>query len=71
MRAWLPAGAPFPELGWKGLAYGTACGHGVGGLLLLAVFCYGRSGLKLRTDLLRPRGNVIRLLLRIGLPGSG
>ena len=61
---------PFPELGWKGLAYGTACGHGVGGLLLLAVFCYGRSGLKLRTDLLRPRGNVIRLLLRIGLPGG-
>ncbi|MEC8390521.1 MAG: MATE family efflux transporter, partial [Planctomycetota bacterium] len=61
---------PFPELGWKGLAYGTACGHGVGGLLLLAVFCYGRSGLKLRTDLLRPRRNVIRLLLRIGLPGG-
>jgi putative MATE family efflux protein len=61
---------PFPEWGWKGLAVGTACGHGLGGALLLLVFLYGRSGLKLRRQMLRPRGDVIRLLLRIGLPGG-
>ena len=61
---------PFPELGWKGLAIGTACGHGLGGALLLLVFLYGRSGLKMRRSLLRPRVEVIRLLLRIGLPGG-
>lgn len=59
-----------PELGWEGLAIGTAAGHLVGGLIMLGFFLRGRAGLKLRMADLRPRIDLIRRLLRIGLPGG-
>jgi len=59
-----------PELGWDGLAIGAACGHGFGGLIVLILLLKGRAGLKLRPHLLKPHANLIRRLLRIGLPGG-
>jgi putative MATE family efflux protein len=59
-----------PKLGWEGLAIGTACGHLVGGSLLLALLVRGRAGLRIRKHLMRPDLSLIRRLLRIGLPGG-
>ena len=61
---------PFPELGWDGLAIGTACGHGLGGVIILGVLCRGRAGLRLRAKWLRPDGALQRRLFRIGVPGG-
>lgn len=61
---------PFPNLGWQGLAIGAACGHGIGGLLLLLLLLRGRAGLVIRPVLLRPDTQLIRRLLRVGLPGG-
>lgn len=61
---------PLPELGWKGIAIGTAAAYFTGGLLLLAVLLRGRAGLRLRLQEMRPDVPVIRRLLRIGLPGG-
>lgn len=61
---------PFPQLGWDGLAIGTATAHGLGGLLAAAVVLRGRSGLVFRSPLLRPDAGILRLLMRIGLPGG-
>lgn len=61
---------PFPEIGWKGLAIGTAIGHSLGGLIMLFVFVRGRAGLRLKRKLLTPNISIIRSLLRVGLPGG-
>ena len=61
---------PLPALGWKGIAIGTATGYAVGGLIVLRLLLRGRSGLTVRRDLLRPDVDLIRRLLRIGLPGG-
>lgn len=61
---------PLPKLGWEGLAIGTACGHGVGALLLLVMLIRGRSGLRLDRRRLRADPATIRRLLRVGLPGG-
>lgn len=61
---------PFPQLGWQGLAIGTACGHAVGGLILLVLLIKGRSGLRLGWKDLRIDPQLMRRLLRIGLPGG-
>jgi len=61
---------PLPNLGWKGIAIGTAAAHLAGGLMLLAVLLRGRAGLRLRIQDLRPDVPIIRRLLRIGLPGG-
>lgn len=61
---------PLPQLGWQGLAIGTAAGYLVGGLLVLTLLIVGRSGLWIRPHLLRPDGDLIRRLLRIGVPGG-
>lgn len=61
---------PFPELGWQGLAIGTAVGHAVGGMIILSVLCRGRFGLRLRLRWLRPHRAIIFRLLRIGIPGG-
>lgn len=59
-----------PKLGWQGLAIGTACGHGVGGLILLIMLFRGRAGLQLRLPLMKPDGELIGRLLRVGIPGG-
>lgn len=61
---------PFPVLGWKGIALGTASGYAVGGIIVLRLLLRGRSGLGVRRELLRPDADLIRRLLRIGLPGG-
>jgi len=61
---------PFPRLGWDGLAIGTVCGHGVGGLMILGLLLNGRAGLLLQGKLLRPRRSIMIRLLRIGVPGG-
>ncbi|MEK6238776.1 MAG: MATE family efflux transporter [Planctomycetales bacterium] len=61
---------PFPRLGWDGVPLGTACGHLVGGLMVLAFLLKGRSGLRLRWKFLKPDPVMIRRVLRIGIPGG-
>ena len=59
-----------PRLGWEGIAIGTACGHGLGGLIVLGLLIRGRVGLTLRLTRMRPDTELIRRLLRVGLPGG-
>jgi putative MATE family efflux protein len=60
----------FPKLGWEGLAVGTACGHGLAGLLILLVLVHGRRGAKLKWADMRPDRPMIRRLLYVGVPGG-
>ncbi|MEE2641717.1 MAG: MATE family efflux transporter [Planctomycetota bacterium] len=59
-----------PQLGFDGIAMGTAIGHGTGGLILLAVMIRGRAGIRLKGGWLIPRWNLVKKLLRVGLPGG-
>lgn len=59
-----------PKLGWEGLAIGTACGHGLGGLLVLGLLIRGRAGMRLELAGMRPDRELIRRLWRIGMPGG-
>lgn len=61
---------PLPQLGWDGIALGTAVGHVAGAALLVAWLLRGRAGLRLRLAELRPDGSLMRRLLRIGVPGG-
>jgi putative MATE family efflux protein len=61
---------PFPNLGWDGLAIGTATGHSLGGLIILGMLLRGRSGMKLTLGWPRPDRAMIRRILRIGFPGG-
>lgn len=61
---------PAPRLGWDGLAIGTASAHLVGGLLMAVMLVRGYRGLKLRCRFLKPNRDMIRRLLRIGVPGG-
>ena len=61
---------PFPELGFPGIAIGTALSHTLGGLAVLAVLARGRFGLKLHARLFRPRFDLIRRLLRVSVPAG-
>lgn len=61
---------PFPNLGWDGLAIGTATSHIVGGVIIIACLVVGRAGLKFQWRGLRPNMAMIRRLLRIGIPGG-
>lgn len=62
---------PFPALGFRGIALGTATGQGLGGLVTLAVLARGRAGLTLEWRGLRPIGSEIRRILRISVPAAG
>lgn len=61
---------PLPELGWDGVAIGTACGHVVGGIVPLLRLIGGRSGLRLRWSGLRFDKTLTTRLLRVGIPGG-
>ena len=61
---------PFPDWGWYGLAFGTACGHGIGGLIILALLLKGRAGLRLSRQVFTPDPLLIRRLTRVGWPGG-
>jgi putative MATE family efflux protein len=61
---------PLPELGWQGIAIGTAIGHCCGAAILLALLAGGRAGFHLRLSSMRPDLDLIRRILRIGVPGG-
>jgi putative MATE family efflux protein len=62
---------PLPALGFPGIALGTACGEGVGGLLVLAVLARGCSGLRVEPRGLVPDRDEFHRILRISLPAAG
>jgi len=59
-----------PRLGWEGIAIGTAGGHLLGGLIVLGLLLRGRAGVRLQSRWLRPNGEMIRRLWRIGMPSG-
>ena len=61
---------PLPQLGWQGLAIGTAVGYMAGGLIILFLLLRGRAGMQLKRQLLRPDLSVIKRILKIGIPGG-
>jgi putative MATE family efflux protein len=61
---------PFPELGFVGIALGTALSHLLGGVAVLGVLIRGRFGLKLELALFMPRLDLIYRLLRISVPAA-
>lgn len=61
---------PIPQLGWSGIAIGTAVSHVIGGLLLLAILFQGRAHLKVQWRGMWPNIERMRRLLRVGLPGG-
>lgn len=61
---------PMPQLGWSGIAIGTAVGHSIGGLIILTSLIAGRAGMHLRWKGLSPDYSLVRRLFRIGLPGG-
>jgi putative MATE family efflux protein len=61
---------PLPELGWQGIAIGTAIGHCCGAAILLVLLAGGRAGFHLRLSAMRPDFDLIRRILRIGVPGG-
>ncbi len=70
--AWTAINGPFglPQLGVVGSALGMVAGHLSGGTLVIVLLLRGRSGLKLRLRGLRPDMDLIRRILRIGLPSG-
>lgn len=62
---------PLPRLGFAGIAAGTACAEGVGGLVVLAILARGRSGLTLTPGGMIPRGPDVARMMRISLPAAG
>jgi putative MATE family efflux protein len=61
---------PLPELGWTGIAIGTAIGHVCGATILIALLIGGRAGFRLRLREMQPDFDLIRRILRIGIPGG-
>ncbi|MEX2308042.1 MAG: MATE family efflux transporter [Pirellulales bacterium] len=59
-----------PELGWTGIAIGTAIGHLCGATILVALLAGGRAGFHLRLSEMQPDFELIRRILRIGVPGG-
>ena len=56
------------QLGVVGSALGAATGRFVGGVLVIAILLKGRAGIRLRLAGLRPDWDLIRRILRVGLP---
>ena len=61
---------PIPALGWPALAWGTVTARLLGGIIMLALLTRGQAGLKLSRANLRPDGEMLARLLRIGVPGG-
>ncbi len=59
-----------PQLGWDGLAVGTAAGYVVGGICMLGVLLRGRAGLAICRRHLAFQPSLVRRMLWIGIPGG-
>ena len=68
--AWTAINGPFglPKMGVVGSAMGAATGRMIGGMLVVYLLLRGRAGIKLRLARLRPDIDLIRRILRVGLP---
>jgi putative MATE family efflux protein len=61
---------PFPNLGFIGIALGTALSHVLGSMVVLGILLRGRYGLKLELALFMPRFDLMYRLLRISIPAG-
>lgn len=61
---------PLPELGFAGIAWGTALSHVLGGLAVLVLLIRGRSGLRIDPHQMWPNRDLIVRLLRISVPAG-
>jgi putative MATE family efflux protein len=59
-----------PDLGFRGIAMGTAAAHTAGGLVVLTLLLRGRSGLKVGLGDLTPDFGMIHRLLRVSIPAA-
>lgn len=59
-----------PDLGFVGIAWGTALSHVIGCGLILLTLIRGRFGLVLTLSALRPDLSLIRRLLRVSVPAA-
>lgn len=59
-----------PQMGVAGVAIGTVVARFLGGVAMIALLTRGLRGLNLRGSL-RPDSQIIRRILRIGLPAAG
>jgi putative MATE family efflux protein len=67
----MPLAAYFrSQMGFTGIAVGTAASNLLGSLVVLVVLARGRAGLRLRLSLLWPDLGLIRRLLRISIPAG-
>ena len=62
---------PLPRLGVLGSGIGAAIARGLGGLLILAMLVRGRGSVKIGASIPRPDLDIIRQVLRIGVPAAG
>ncbi len=61
---------PFPNLGFVGIAVGTALSHVLGGGAVLFFLACGRNGVKLELAMFPPRLDLLYRLLRISVPAG-
>lgn len=61
---------PLPELGFPGIAYGTALSHSLGALVVLIILARGRARLKLTWPLFMPEISLIWRILRVSVPAA-
>lgn len=60
-----------PKLGVTGIGIGFVVARSAGGLLMAGVLLRGVKGLRIHPDKLRPDWDMMRRVLRIGLPAAG
>jgi Na+-driven multidrug efflux pump len=71
--AWgLCLGVPpvLPQMGFTGIATGTALSHVLGCTAVLGVLLRGRAGLRLDFRQMWPNGDLLRRLLRVSIPAG-
>ncbi|MCS7014488.1 MAG: MATE family efflux transporter [Gemmatales bacterium] len=61
---------PFPELGFVGIAVGTACSQVLGSLAVLAVLYRGRAGLRLQRRYWKVDRDLMARILRVSIPAG-
>ncbi|MCH8829320.1 MAG: MATE family efflux transporter, partial [Planctomycetes bacterium] len=61
---------PIPAFGVDGIVFGTLAARFAGGVLMIAALARGLSGLKLSPREFSLRGEVVRRILRIGIPAA-
>lgn len=62
------APAPIGGYGFAGIAIGTAVAWFVGGLLMIAMLLFGRGGIQLHLHRLRFQEQMMRRIVRVGIP---